>query len=197
MNEEEIGNKTPANAGKEKQSMNFDDLTFFRDSLLEAVRLSGSTVDNISRPVYLSVCKSYGIDGLTKEQIQAHEEGWTHLKKVAMRTAEIEEQDFEIPAITGTKEYEEVPLEEALYVLAPDTTKECDNLFNAYDKFIKLNKYVPRLSVFRQATIDTSLLKDLYNNDMCAFDHDYRINFKENAEKYLLDKKSWNEEYKA
>lgn len=177
--------------------MNFDDLTFFRDSLLEAVRLSGSTVDNISRPVYLSVCKSYGIDGLTKEQIQAHEEGWTHLKKVAMRTAEIEEQDFEIPAITGTKEYEEVPLEEALYVLAPDTTKECDNLFNAYDKFIKLNKYVPRLSVFRQATIDTSLLKDLYNNDMCALDHDYRINFKENAEKYLLDKKSWNEEYKA
>ena len=173
--------------------MNFDDLTFFRDSLLEAVRLSGSTVENISRPVYLAVCKSYGIDGLTKEEIQHYKEGWTHLKRSAMRTAEIESQDFEIPEITGDKD--DITVEEALYILEPDTSNVCEDLFKDYDKFVKLNKYVPRLSVFRKFTEETELLRKMYHNDMSLLDNDYRINYKENASTYLFDKKSWNSDY--
>ena len=59
--------------------MNLNDLLFFRESLLEAVRLSGSTVESISRPVYLSVCSNYGLEGLSREQIVKYPYGWTQL----------------------------------------------------------------------------------------------------------------------
>ena len=173
--------------------MNLNDLLFFRESLLEAVRLSGSTVESISRPVYLSVCSNYGLEGLSREQIVEYPYGWTQLKKDAMKVTQVEEQGEEIPSLVNAvdKEIEY----DGMYELGADVPEAKDILLQEYDRFVKINKFAPKAVVFRKSLANSKAFKDIYNNNIQLLDDDYRRYYKENAKRYLCDKRTWDEEY--
>ena len=57
----------------------------FRESLLKVSELTRTPVQFISRPVYLVTCDQYKIKGWSKDRIAEYKNGWTHLKKEAMR----------------------------------------------------------------------------------------------------------------
>lgn len=157
-------------------------LNRFKESLLEAVKKSGMTIDSITRPVYLATCKAHNIDGWNSEEIKSFKDGWTRLKKLACITKSV---DDHIPVVPTRKPK----------TLTIDTIGLGKELYlDSYASFVKEHGYVPNMSTFKQWYGDR-IDKDVYRN-IHEIDDDYRCYYKDEAETYLLDKKSWTDEYK-
>lgn len=168
----------------------------FRDSLIKAAKLAGMDVENITRPIYLSTCKAHNIEGWTKEQILEHTKGWKHLKKIALSSYKQPKCDIEdvvnLPIISNYMPIATV--EDDLHRQYYVGNAQKDLYLAEYARFIKLNNYVPTFSVFKEWYGD-KIDRDVYKN-IQEIDDDYRCYYKEEAEQYLFDKKSWTEEYR-
>lgn len=159
-------------------------LNRFKESLYLAVEKSGTTIDSITRPVYLATCSAHGIDGWSSDEIKSFKDGWTRLKKLACESKSLA---TECKPLTPTAQ---VPK-----TLTVDTIGFSKELYlHSYASYVKTHGYTPNMSTFKQWYGDR-IDRDVYRN-IHEIDEDYRCYYKNEAEKYLLDKKSWTDEYK-
>lgn len=162
-----------------------DALLKFRKSLIEAINASKSTLENISRPVYLATCDAHNIAGWTKEQIMNYTPGWAQLKRNAMKGIHKDpealmdiEDDFDL--------YE---LEES-----ENTLEDEESVLEEYNRFVSSEHYVPKFKVFKK-WIKKAINRDVYTN-ITDIDADYRVRYPEEAKKNLFDIKAWTEDYR-
>lgn len=158
----------------------------FKNSLIEAAKLSGNTIETLSRPIYLVTCNIYDIDGWTKGQISDYEGGWAQLKKDVTGKGNVREYRVTNPVgtyavpVEGKAEKEARPLKD-LYL-------------EEYARFVSINHYVPTMRVFRN-WYGAPIKKDVYSN-IDEIDNDYRKQYASEAKQNLFDRKTWDEEYK-
>lgn len=169
----------------------------FKHSLIEASKMSGSSIDELSRPVYLSTCKLYKIDGWTKQQILDYPNGWSLLKKDAMHcTVSMTDHADAIPMDTDEGYEEDDDCLSETDMIRLDTSVEDDRIeiIAKYAQFIRTYKYAPTSSTFRRWN-EYGIPRYLYTS-IQDLDTDYRNHYPEECEKYLFDKKSWTEDYR-
>ena len=163
----------------------------FRESLLKVSELTRTPVQFISRPVYLVTCNQYKIKGWSKDHIAEYKNGWTHLKKEAMRA---EKEDRIVIPEFSLEECNKSIDEYDMMELKPDISPLRANILEDYGKFIRSFHYVPTMKYF-QKWIDDIVDRRIYAN-IFDIDRDYRKYYPEKAKANLLDKMSWTPEYR-
>lgn len=155
----------------------------FRQSLLDVVKITGNTIENLPRPMYLATCKKYGIDGWTKEQILESGKGWFMLKKEAMDFGESPGYDYSLSLINDEEDIDdETPIEVPFHI---------DSVLKDYSNFVKTYKYAPSLKMFKKFSKHMKSFRKNYGN-MYDLDSDFRTYYPDEADKYLCDKRTWN-----
>jgi len=162
-----------------------DALLKFRKSLIEAINASKSTLENISRPVYLATCDAHNIAGWTKEQIMNYTPGWAQLKRNAMKGIYKDPEAL----INIEDDFDLFELEES-----EDTLEDEESVLKEYNRFVSSEHYVPKFKVFKK-WIKKAISRDVYTN-ITDIDADYRVRYPEEAKKNLFDIKAWTEDYR-
>lgn len=162
-----------------------DALLKFRKSLIEAINASKSTLENISRPVYLATCEAHNIAGWTKEQIMNYTPGWAQLKRNAMKGIKKDPEAL----ISIEDDFDLYELEES-----EDTLEDEESVLEEYNRFVSSEHYVPKFKVFKK-WIKKAISRDVYTN-ITDIDADYRVRYPEEAKKNLFDIKAWTEDYR-
>lgn len=163
-----------------------------KDSLIKVIKITGNTIDNLSRPLYLVTCDKYDIKGWDRDKIFDYGKGWSQLKKDAMGADRLNLSDpIKMVSNISTCEITETSLLE----LNKDLSTVQINILAEYAKFIRTHNFAPSFSIFKRYCTCASKIRDFYKN-IDELDDDYRQYFPYESSINLCDKKSWTEKYR-